>query len=72
MKACLPSNQCTVPENTKLLQNRASVKFIKEDMNALFWSIIIQSGIQNLDLMLWNQVSTISSGLDWCTGIVAK
>ena len=21
MKACLPSNQCTVPENTKLLQD---------------------------------------------------
>ena len=22
MKACLPTNQCTVPENTKLLQDR--------------------------------------------------
>ena len=22
MKACLPSNQCTVPENTKLLQDK--------------------------------------------------
>ena len=25
MKACLPSNQCTVPENTKLLQDNIYV-----------------------------------------------
>ena len=28
MKACLPSNQCTVPENTKLLQNVQMVNFL--------------------------------------------
>ena len=31
MKACLPSNQCTVPENTKLLQDQRNNLESKEE-----------------------------------------
>ena len=35
MKACLPSNQCTVPENTKLLQEQPEHKPDEEELFCL-------------------------------------
>ena len=36
MKACLPSNQCTVPENTKLLQGPSTLSNIFSSVLGLF------------------------------------
>ena len=45
MKACLPTNQCTVPENTKLLQVQVDFTYILTQVNLLWGSVLHQ--IQN-------------------------
>ena len=43
MKACLPTNQCTVPENTKLLQSAFSGEIAKGEWSFEQWNYEVQT-----------------------------
>ena len=66
MKACLPSNQCTVPENTKLLQdlsiNPEEETLVSFDVSAPFTSILVPVALQVIN----SKISTCTNFTNVC------
>ena len=63
MKACLPTNQCTVPENTKLLQDSSLLTVLDALVNMYENHITIHVLFNKLLLYLPDCKNHISSSL---------
>ena len=65
MKACLPSNQCTVPENTTLLQDVAFHNHSGEDQISHDYLILLD---QRYNIYL----TSICSEVSYCTSVTGE